>query len=162
LAIIKGGRYRVEAIVSVAPDDGSGENVYRVRDLQGYERCWSCGAVHGPENATNTYCSQCGAELLAGDYLMYERHISAEGMRELGVGVTNGIGGANEAHDSGVPAAGSVNPDERIFVEGQRAYRIVPNQPESSPFPRGVRLLVGAGADAGRSRASEQNEDSVG
>src|SRR5262249_16997322 len=32
LSIIKGGRYRVEAVVSVAADE-TGENVYRVRDL---------------------------------------------------------------------------------------------------------------------------------
>src|SRR5262249_54373661 len=111
LSIIKGGRYRVEAVVSVAADE-TGENGYRVRDLQGYERCWSCGAEYGATNAPNTYCNQCGADLLAREYLMYERRQVASNTVDEP---------SSEPGASGVPAAAearALDPNsERTFVE---------------------------------------------
>src|SRR5262249_24750492 len=134
LNIIKGGRYRVEAVVTSGADDETGENVYRVRDLQGYDRCWSCGVEYGATNAANTYCNQCGADLLAREYRMYERR--------LGASDPSGEG-SSEAKVAETADANGVDPHERTFVEGQRVYRVTPYDPEPSPFPHGVRLLFG-------------------
>src|SRR5262249_8724132 len=139
-----------------AADDETGENVYRVRDLQGYERCWSCGTEYGATNATNTYCNQCGADLLARGYVMYERRLlESEASGEAPASAT--------PHTPDAPdAASAAGPNERTFVEGQRAYRVIPSQSEQVAFPRGVRLLFGVGADVGASRPGEENQDTLG
>jgi serine/threonine protein phosphatase PrpC len=160
--IIVGGRYRVEGILSAAPDVSDAENVYRVRDLQGYERCWSCGAEHGAEAASDRFCSECGADMLAREYVLYERR--------LAVAVTEDAAPESALDDAPTQEMPVVGPNsgvgaaraERIFTQGQRMYRVVPRSIEPSPFPLGARVLIGATSDVGATRSGERNEDSIG
>ena len=75
-SIIVGGRYRVESLVSASPDPAAGENVYTVTDLQGYERCWSCGTRYDASAGTDRFCRECGADMLAREYVMRERQLA--------------------------------------------------------------------------------------
>lgn len=143
LNIIKGGRYRVEAVVAATDDQQFGENVYRVRDLQGYERCWSCGMEYDASSSGNTFCQQCGADLLGRPYLMYERKVHAD-----------------EPFSGELTPETGVAAEERRFVEARRSYRVIPDAPVATPFPRGSRFVVGIGADVGATRPGEQSEDS--
>lgn len=143
LNIIKGGRYRVEAVVAVSDDQQHGENVYRVRDLQGYERCWSCGMEYDATSGANTFCQQCGADMLGRPYLMHERRVQDDEQMS-----------GELLPEPGVPEG------ERRFVQGRRAYRVVADIPAASPFPRGAHIAVGIGADVGATRPGEQSEDS--
>src|SRR5208283_414332 len=89
VSIIIGGRYRVETLVTAAPDEPDGENVYRVSDLKGYERCWSCGQEYGEgTEASDRFCRECGADMLGREYLMYERRIP-EGGTALAIDLAN-------------------------------------------------------------------------
>lgn len=150
-SIIVGGRYRVEALISTAQEAAGAENVYRVHDLQGYERCWSCGAEHGASAASDAFCQECGADMLSRDFLMSERSLTdAEAATEERLEAeTTKDGDATEV-------------DVRIFVQGQRAYRVTPLVTESPLFPRGPQLSAAAATDTGASRAGEVNEDSFG
>ncbi|HEY7851226.1 MAG TPA: hypothetical protein VIC27_14245, partial [Ktedonobacterales bacterium] len=67
------GRYRVESVVEAAPDRPGAENVYRIVDLRGYERCWSCGTQHGATLQGERFCPQCGADMIGHEFLMTER-----------------------------------------------------------------------------------------
>jgi serine/threonine protein phosphatase PrpC len=147
--IIIGGRYRVETLISTGPAEVGAENVYLIRDLQGYERCWSCQAQHGPEVATRTLCPECGADMLDRDYVLRERLIPpAEGD-----GVSSILSEAEAATST---------PGERFFTRGQRAYRVTARTDEMPRFPRGVHVVAGVASDRGRSRLSEPNQDSQG
>jgi serine/threonine protein phosphatase PrpC len=163
LQIIKGGRYRVEALLQATADSTTGENVYRVRDLQGYERCWSCGAEYGAEHATDTFCRQCGADLFGRLYRMYEHRLPpGEAVGDTAAQVV-AEPAETASDDAGVASESLAAPlKEHRFIEGHRAYRVIPDVPEPSPFPNGPRLLVGAAADVGKTRPGEQNEDSLG
>ncbi|MEO5952556.1 MAG: PP2C family serine/threonine-protein phosphatase [Chloroflexia bacterium] len=49
----------------------SGEtNIYRVADLQGYMRCWACGAISSMPG--DIYCVECGAQLGGRHYRLQE------------------------------------------------------------------------------------------
>ncbi len=161
LQIIKGGRYRVEQVIQSADDPATGENVYRVRDLQGYEKCWSCGADFGPERSSESFCAVCGADLYGRPLRMYERLVvegDGAGSAEAPTGET-----ADEDRAEHTPAAvDDAAPDEHRFIEGGRSYRVVPEVTKPSQFPMGARLLIGASADVGKTRVGEQNEDSIG
>ena len=155
LQIIKGGRYRVEQVLHLAEDPATDENVYRVRDLQGYERCWSCGAEYSTEHTSDTFCRQCGADLFGRPLRMYERNLPAEE-------VASDAAPVEAAAEPVAEPSADAAPEEHRFVEGRRAYRVVLDIPEPSPFPSGPRLLVGMAADVGKTRPGEQNEDSLG
>src|SRR5689334_5592514 len=71
--IIVGGRYRVEELVRSSQTEHGPENVYRARDLQAYEECWSCGAKHDNATALDPYCDQCGADMLSREFVLVER-----------------------------------------------------------------------------------------
>ncbi len=162
LQIIKGGRYRVEQVIQSTDDPATGENVYRVRDLQGYERCWSCGAELGAEHASESFCSVCGADLYGRKLRMYERQAVADASTAAPE-ASEADADADDADAAGDDAAGETDaPEVHTFVEGGRAYRVVPDEAEPSPFPMGPRLLIGMGADVGKTRPGEQNEDSIG
>lgn len=145
--IIVGGRYRVEEALATVPDTPGAENVYRVRDLQGYEQCWSCGAAHGASAASDRFCQECGADMLSRDFLMYER-------RQQGERVDAPAGDTAEATEA--------TEAERIFTQAARVYRVVPRVEEPPLFPRGVRVVAALAMDTGASRAGEENEDSAG
>ena len=59
-------RYEVAQFVGT-----SGEtNLYRVADLQGYMRCWACGATSSMPG--DIYCVECGAQLAGRHYRLQE------------------------------------------------------------------------------------------
>src|SRR5579859_4079226 len=144
-SIIIGGRYRVEEVLTTVPDAPDAENVYRINDLQGYERCWSCGAEHGSDAASDRFCQECGADMLSRDFLMYERRQEEE-----------------SADSPAEAAGGETEESEHVFTQGARLYRIVPRAAEPPLFPRGARLVAVLATDTGASRAGEENEDSAG
>lgn len=150
-SIIVGGRYRVEALISTLPQGQDAENVYRVHDLQGYERCWSCGAVHGASAAAETFCQECGADMLARDYLMSERLLTE-----------NEAATAPAVRDDQADEDAATDLDARMFAQGARAYRVTPLVVETPLFPQGARLTAAAATDTGTGRAGEANEDSLG
>jgi serine/threonine protein phosphatase PrpC len=151
--MIVGERYRVEALLQAAPTQAD-ENIYRVTDLRGYERCWSCGAAHETPDGQEPerFCSRCGADMLARAYLLRER-----------------IQSADEGEDEGESASAAPIADaakgvggERAFHQGMRAYRVALEVDETPRFPMGARLEVAAASDIGRDRAAGHNEDSTG
>ncbi|MBF6590488.1 MAG: protein phosphatase 2C domain-containing protein [Ktedonobacterales bacterium] len=147
-SIIVGGRYRVEAILSAGPAEPDAENVYRVSDLQGYERCWSCHTKHGPEASGNRFCRECNADMLDHDYRMRERLIPA--------------GAPEAAVPSEVAAAAASAAGERFFIQGQRMYHVAQRAEEAPRFSLGAHLVAGMATDRGQSRPHEPNEDSQG
>lgn len=171
-SMIVGGRYRIESLVNAAPNESDGENVYRVSDLQGYERCWSCGTSYGASGASDRFCRECGADMLAREFLMYERYI-ADGQQasqetsdsetpHSGAGTATAEDGAATSEPAdGVSDVADEAMGERTFKQGMRAYRVVPRDAEPSPFPQGARILIGAATDVGLSRSGERNEDSL-
>lgn len=60
------GRYEVASFVGTAGD----ANIYRVADLQGYMRCWACGATSSMPG--DIYCVECGAQLAGRHYRVQE------------------------------------------------------------------------------------------
>src|SRR5215203_6309389 len=59
-------RYEVDSFIM-----SSGEtNIYRVADLQGYMRCWACGAISSMPG--DIYCVECGAQLAGRHYRLQE------------------------------------------------------------------------------------------
>ena len=154
-SIIVGGRYRVEEVVATAEDHLKDENVYRVHDLQGYERCWSCGTEHGQDEASDQFCAQCGADMLARDFLMYER-------QEAPVAGEESVSTEEAPAGTEVEAEAEAGADERRFAQGVRRYRVVPIVPEPEPFPQGLRLAIAGRTDVGATRTGEHNEDNFG
>lgn len=136
-ALIVGGRYRVEEFIQGGRDEAGLLNVYVVRDLQGYERCWSCGARPDVASAADPYCPECGADMLAREFIMMERVAPYD-----------------------VPPPPT--PDARFFTWGMRAYVVTPQPVHEVRFPRGVRVSASAAADAGLAKGASPNEDSVG
>lgn len=170
-SMILGGRYRIEALIDAAPNERDAENVYRVSDLQGYERCWSCGTSYGASGASDRFCRECGADMLAREFVMYERYV-ADG-QELGdsetatelpdPGAENATTEEAAAPESGdgLDEAVDAETEERSFTQGARAYRVTPRDAAPSPFPQGARILIGTATDVGLSRSGERNEDSL-
>ena len=148
-SIIMDGRYRVEALLQSSDE----ANTYRVTDLRGYERCWVCGQVYGAGAATDRFCRECGADMLARDLLMHERRL-ADG---------EAVEGEAAADASAAPAAGDDTPADlpRQFAQNGRMYVVEPKVAQGQAFPRGARLVAGAATDAGRGRAGDHNEDSA-
>ena len=162
-SIIVGGRYRVEELVRSTETDDGPENVYRARDLQGYEQCWSCGERHERGDASDPYCDKCGADMLGREFILIERLINE---KAGATDVTNAVNGANGAHgangakDANDVATNAVG-EARIFTQGTRAYQVAPKAVSAIHFPTGVRVTGYVTADPGRTRQGEANEDST-
>lgn len=140
-SIIVGGRYRVEELVRSSQTDHGPENVYRARDLQAYEQCWSCGAHHDIATALDPYCDQCGADMLGREFVLVERLTSDAAT---------------------LPVADTEADDEtRTFIQGLRTYQVAPKAVGAIHFPTGVHISAYATADHGRTRHGEANEDST-
>jgi serine/threonine protein phosphatase PrpC len=140
-SIIVGGRYRVEELVRSSHTDHGPENVYRARDLQAYEQCWSCGAHHDIATALDPYCDQCGADMLGREFVLVERLTS-------------------DAET--IPVADTEGDDEtRTFIQGLRTYQVAPKAVGAIHFPTGVHISAYVTADHGRTRHGEANEDST-
>jgi serine/threonine protein phosphatase PrpC len=139
--IIVGGRYRVEELVRSSQTEHGPENVYRARDLQAYEECWSCGAKHDNATALDPYCDQCGADMLSREFVLVERLTSDAGPAETTDGETE---------------AGA-----RVFTQGLRTYEVAPKPISAIHFPSGVRVSAYVTADHGQTRQGEANEDST-
>lgn len=135
--LILDGRYRVEGLVGSEDD----ENTYRITDLRGYERCWACGTVHGASAASERFCRDCGADMLARELTMRERWLG----------------------DAAAPLRQEPDPiaDVRLFAQGRRVYRVEPKLALQAAFPLGARVVAGVASDIGRTRKGEQNEDSA-
>jgi serine/threonine protein phosphatase PrpC/predicted RNA-binding Zn-ribbon protein involved in translation (DUF1610 family) len=157
VSLIIGGRYRVETLLqAAAADEPEGENTYRVSDLKGYERCWSCGQEYGEgTEASDRFCRECGADMLGREYLMYERRLPSDPS-------TVAIDQVKTEPEHPIVLGTMAPEEERTFIQNDRAYRVVPRVTEPSPFPHGARILVGVATDVGRVRAGERNEDSLG
>jgi serine/threonine protein phosphatase PrpC/rRNA maturation endonuclease Nob1 len=182
--IIVGGRYRIEAVVSAAASLAAslaGENVYRVKDLQGYERCWSCDTAYTiePGQVPEQFCRECGADMLGRPYILRERLLpedttsseaspatdtvgaqpAAPGGQDVGAQpATNTVGARLVSPDDEAPTL----PDEHIFRQGRRRFTVEPEEVELPPFPHGAHILIASASDIGRERGAGQNEDSVG
>lgn len=135
--MIVGGRYRVESVLPMEHDD---ENAYLVLDLQGYERCWSCGAEHGAEASEERYCRDCGADTLGREYVLTERAL---------------------APDEPQPET-TFTADRRTFTQAGRSFVVVPREEGAPVFPHGVRLVVASATDVGQTRQGTENQDSNG
>ena len=182
--IIVGGRYRVERLLSPQTEMSDGENQYIVADLQGYERCWSCGKSNGVEAARDQYCQSCGADMLAREYVMTERMLPADDdtasdAASDGDSEADADAAGPETSAADAPAAPVTDEatatdgepettddtasgvDAREFTQGKRAYRVVPRVIEPPAFPLGARVVVATATDVGRTRVGEHNEDSV-
>ena len=66
------GRYQVQRVVSAA-ETQDGENVYRVVDLRGNEKCWSCGTTYAASDDPQRFCPECGADMLGHELTLHER-----------------------------------------------------------------------------------------
>jgi len=143
-----GGRYEV---VEVEQPERA-YNLYLVRDIKGYEKCWACDCESNtPED---TYCVDCGANMAEKTYRIREApHEEAMGPEREDLEMGRGCS----------------------FIEGNRAYVLVEEpaiefiadvQPrlaglelEGVPFPDGMNLAVGYASHAGMLR--DLNEDGL-
>ena len=133
--IIMDGRYRVEALLQSNDDN----NLYRVSDLRGYEKCYVCSQVYGPNGASERYCADCGADMLARDLLLRERRLAPG--------------------EDAPPDTGTEPPCQ--FTQGGRVYQVEPKVTQGRIYPGGARLVAGAATDVGRGRVNGHNEDSA-
>jgi serine/threonine protein phosphatase PrpC len=142
------GRFRVESLVDVAPDAPGAENVYRVIDLLGYERCWSCRTHHGPGAQGERFCPQCGADMIGHEYLMTERREEAD----------------TDTRPEMPPASGGATDlePERAFQQSGRRYHVRDIEQERTRFPYGPHVTIVGVSHVGLTRAHETNEDSFG
>jgi serine/threonine protein phosphatase PrpC len=154
-SMIVGGRYRVEELLKTENEGRNAENIYQVSDLQAYEQCWACGAEHGIEASSEQYCPECGADMLARVFLMYERLLMPD---DAEAAETD----EEDPHEAPTLRDVPVEGGERVFEQGMRLYRVVPRSVEEVLFPRGPRIVGTSASDAGLTRPADHNEDSLG
>ena len=140
------GRYQVQSVVSAA-ETQDGENTYRVVDLRGNEKCWSCGTEYAASDEPQRFCPECGADMLGHELTLHER---------IAVPDETPTQPLSEASMPPAPDAGTI-----IFEHG-REYRVEADKSEAPAFPSGVKITIGAASDIGISRQGGHNEDSIG
>ncbi len=146
--IIIDGRYRVESLVSASEH----ENTYYITDLRGYEQCWACGRKYGASAASERYCRECGADMLAREFVLREHWVDdSEADSSGGQSATATTPAHSDDHESAA----------RSFHQGGRAYRVEPKASKVATFPQGARLIAAAATNVGRTRSGEHNEDSA-
>jgi len=139
------GRYLVQRVISAAANH-EGENIYRVTDRRGAEKCWSCGTTYAATDDPQRFCTECGADMLGHELTLHER-----------------IAKPDETPTQPLSAASSPPQNaEQVFYDQGREYRIVPESTGAPSFPSGVKITVGAASDIGVSRQGGHNEDSIG
>jgi serine/threonine protein phosphatase PrpC/rRNA maturation endonuclease Nob1 len=143
---VAAGRYQVQRVVSAA-ETQSGENVYRVVDLRGNEKCWSCGTTFAASDDPQRFCPECGADMLGHELTLHER---------IAVPDETPTQPLSEANMPPTPDAG------QIIYEHGREYRVEADKIAAPPFPSGVKITIGAASDIGVSRQGGHNEDSIG
>jgi serine/threonine protein phosphatase PrpC len=140
------GSYQVQRVVSAA-ETQTGENVYRVVDLRGNEKCWSCGTSYAASDDPQRFCPECGADMLGHELTLYER-----------IAVPDETPTQPLSEASMPPTPG----DKPVIYEHGREYRVEADKAETPPFPSGVKITIGAASDIGISRQGGHNEDSIG
>ncbi len=130
------GRYQVQRVVSAA-ETQDGENVYRVVDLRGNEKCWSCGTAYAASEDPQRFCPECGADMLGHELTLHER-----------IAVPDETPTQPLSEASMPPAPGG----EPVIYEHGREYRVEEDKTEAPPFPSGVKITIGAASDIGISR----------
>jgi serine/threonine protein phosphatase PrpC len=140
------GRYQVQRVVSAA-EAPSGENIYRVVDLRGNEKCWSCGTTYAASDDSQRFCPECGADMLGHELTLHERVATVDETPTQPL---------SEANLPPAPA------DGQVIYERGREYRIEADKAEASAFPSGVKITIGAASDVGLARQGGHNEDSIG
>lgn len=140
-SIIVGGRYRVERLISPPAETTDEENQYIVADLQGYERCWSCGKSNGAEAARDQYCQSCGADMLAREYVMTERMLPADvettgdATSDVTDAVTSDVDADVDADVDGAsatPESGAENTPAGSVSEESAPVETAPDEPTAS------------------------------
>lgn len=166
LQIIVAGRYRVEAVIASAGDGADAENTYRVSDLQGYEKCWSCGSEYGPNAAPERFCPECGADMLSREYRLTERRLVSGATADEADTQAEDAAAYAAQIDQLRGAANASNPanstEARVFTLGARVYRVAPKVETPLAFPLGAHVIAAGASDVGLSRAGDANEDSFG
>jgi serine/threonine protein phosphatase PrpC len=137
-------RFQIVATVDVQPDGAGACNTYRVMDLMGYARCWSCHAEHGSAAAGERFCPACGADMLGHEYLMTERR----------------AGPGEETQPKVVAPAAASAAIVDTFTQDDRHYVITDITPETPLFPFGAHISVAGMSHVGLTRAGDTNEDS--
>jgi serine/threonine protein phosphatase PrpC len=147
--MIVGGRYRIEAVSATMPDAPGAENTYLVSDLQGYERCWSCGMEYGTAASSDQFCRECGADMLAREYVMRERRLTVAEVQPEDVTAAPGQaeqaeqGQAAEQSEPGEPGEQSEVGDQ--VESGDVAGEM--QQAEQAPEQEGTRASSEAAPD---------------
>jgi serine/threonine protein phosphatase PrpC len=139
-------RYQIVSVVDVQPDVAEATNTYRVVDLMGYERCWSCHTKHGDAAASERFCPNCGADMLGHEYLVTESrgNLEMETQPRLTMPVETGSGHVES------------------FTLQDRRYILAEIEPETALFPFGPHISLAGMTHVGVTRAGDINEDSFG
>ena len=139
-------RYQIVSVVDVQPEAPEATNTYRVVDLLGYARCWSCHIEHGKAAASERFCPSCGADMLGHEYLVTESRgsVEMETQPRLSLPVATGSGHIES------------------FTQQDRRYILSEIEPETPLFPFGAHISVAGMTHVGMTRAGDINEDSFG
>ncbi len=138
-------RFQIVAVVEAQPDAADAVNTYRVVDLMGYARCWSCQTEHGSSAAGERLCPTCGADMLGHEYLMTERRDAATG--------------DDTPPPLAMPAEAGASAVDSFTLQ-DRSYVIVTIEPETPLFPFGPHISAAGMSHVGLTRAGDANEDS--
>ncbi len=137
-------RFQIVAVVDAQPDIPDASNTYRVVDLMGYARCWSCHTEHGSAAASERFCPTCGADMLGHEYVMTERR-----------GATR----EDTQPRLTLPPTTSASFVD-TFTHEDRRYVVSAIEPETPLFPFGPHISVAGMTHVGLTRAGDINEDS--